>query len=171
MIRRMNTLLTAIPAMAFALGLGAHASFADPSRCQSYIENTGDQSELIKVSAEVVTVTGSKNTVELDVDPVLTQGNLCLSASRILATYAPGSGELLTMSAFKDVVFFRGQDRAASEAAHYDVESRVLVLEGDVILRRDGSTVAADKVTIGLENETVTFAGNVRSAINPVSGE
>ena len=171
MIRRMNPIFTAIPAVAFALGLGAHASLADPSRCQPYMANTDEQSELIKVSAEIVTVTGARNTVELNVDPVLTQGNLCLTASRILATYTPESGELVTMSAFKDVTFFRGLDHATSDAAHFDVETRVLVLEGNVILRREDSTVAADQVTINLKDETVTLAGNVRSAINPVSGE
>lgn len=135
------------------------------------MENASDQSDLIKVSAEVVTVTGSQNTVELNVDPVLTQGNLCLSANRILATYEPESGELVTMSAFEDVSFFRGSDHATSAVAHFDVETRVLVLEGNVVLRREGSTVAADQVTISLKDETVTLAGNVRSAINPVSGE
>lgn len=171
MTRLTNRFLTAILVTPFAFGLGTHASHADTPGCLAHSANPGDQSEVIKVSAEIVTVTGRKNTVLLEGNPVLTQGDLCLSANRILATYAPESGELVTISAYENVTFFRGSDHATSDASHFDVETQILVLEDNVTLAREGSTIAADEVTLNLENETVTIAGNVSSVINPVSGE
>lgn len=171
MARLTNRFLAAILMMPFALGPGTHASLADTSACLAHSANPGNQSELIKVSAEIVTVTGRKNTVLLEGNPVLTQGDLCLSASRILATYDPESGELVTISAYDNISFFRGSDHATSDASHFNVETRVLVLEDNVTLTREGSTIAADEVTLNLESESVTIAGNVYSVINPVSGE
>ncbi|MCY3877481.1 MAG: hypothetical protein OXF88_24725 [Rhodobacteraceae bacterium] len=171
MARLTNRFFAAILVTPFALGPGTQAGLADTSACLAHSANPGNQSELIRVSAEIVTVTGGKNTVLLTGNPVLTQADLCLSANRILATYSPESGKLVTISAYEDVSFFRGSDHATSGVSHYDVETRVLVLEGNVTLTREGSTIAADEVTLNLDNETVTFSGNVSSVINPVSGE
>ena len=46
-----------------------------------------------------------------------------------------------------------------------------MVLLGNVTLTSDGAIVNSQKLTIDLENETLTLEGKVESDIDPVPGE
>ncbi len=165
-----RTTMTVIP-LAVALVATPTGSFSNPADCTTHADKPDEHSDMIRVSADLIRVTGVENTVALEGRPVVTEGDLCLSANSILATYEEGTGKLLAMSAADDVSVAKGADHATGDSARYDVEAQTVVLLGNVTLTSDGAIVNSQKLTIDLENETLTLEGKVESDIDPVPGE
>ncbi len=91
----------------------------------------------VNYAADRIELQDRQNRVVLSGDVVITQGDLRLTAARTTVAYNDaGTLRIQRIDATGGVVVTRGTERASGSAAVYDFNRRVIVLSGNVALRR-----------------------------------
>ena len=120
----------------------------------------------VNYAADRIELQDRQNRVVLSGDVVITQGDLRLTAARTTVAYNDaGTLRIQRIDATGGVVVTRGTERASGSAAVYDFNRRVIVLSGNVALRRGADTLDGGRLTIDLNSglSSVDGAGNTAS--------
>ncbi|MGB3797162.1 MAG: LptA/OstA family protein [Alteraurantiacibacter sp.] len=120
----------------------------------------------VSYAADRIELQDRQNRVVLSGDVVITQGDLRLTAARTTVAYTDaGSLRIQRIDATGGVTVVRGSERASGSAAVYDFNRRVIVLSGNVALRRGGDTLDGGRLVIDLNSglSSVDGAGNTAS--------
>ena len=120
----------------------------------------------VNYAADRIELQDRQNRVVLSGDVQIQQGDLRLTAARTTVAYTDtGSLRIQRIDATGGVTVTRGNERASGNAAVYDFNRRVIVMSGNVALRRGSDTLNGGRLTIDLNSglSSVDGAGSQTS--------
>lgn len=123
----------------------------------------------VEVAADSLAVDQATGRAELTGNVAIAQGDLRLTAGRVVVDYAAAGGErrIERMEATGGVVIVAGEDAAEGREAVYVPGSGEIVLSGDVVVTQGASTLAGDRLTVNLGTGSGTVTGRVRTVLQP----
>ena len=101
-----------------------------------------------EVTAENLSVNQNDGTALFTGDVIVGQGEMRLSAPRVLVVYAKDRSEIARLEARGGVTLVSGAEAAEGDSADYDVEAGIIVMTGNVLLTQGGSALTADKIAV-----------------------
>lgn len=124
-----------------------------------------DTSLPVEVSSDELSVDQQTGTAIFTGNVVIGQGNMRLSASRVMVVYRATADGIAKMEATGGVTLVSGKDAAEAERADYSIDEGTIVMRGNVLLAQGASALSADSMTIRLRDGTARMSGNVRSRL------
>jgi lipopolysaccharide export system protein LptA len=101
--------------------------------------------------ADRIELQDKQNRVVLSGNVQISQGDMRLQAGRTTVAYSDtGSLQIQRLDATGGVVVTRGNEVARGSAAVYDFNRRVIVMSGNVSLRRGGDTLNGGRLVVDL---------------------
>lgn len=96
---------------------------------------------------------------------VIGQGEMRLSAPRVLVVYLAESKGIERMEATGGVTLVSGPDAAESDRADYSIQDGTIVMTGNVLLDQGPNALSADRMSVQLSDGTAQMTGRVRTII------
>lgn len=124
-----------------------------------------DTSAPVEVSADELNVDQSTGEATFTGNVVIGQGEMRLSAARVLVIYRQDQAGIQRLEATGGVTLASGADAAESERADYDIDSGVIVMSGDVLMAQGQSALSADTMTVNLDGGTARMQGRVKTIL------
>ncbi|MBE1284496.1 MAG: lipopolysaccharide transport periplasmic protein LptA [Rhodobacteraceae bacterium] len=121
----------------------------------------------VEVTADNLDVNQENGSAEFTGNVVVIQGEMKLSAARVLVIYNQEESGIDRMEATGDVLLVNGPDAAEAQRADYTIDSGVIVMTGDVLLTQGQNALTSDKMTVHLTNGTAQMNGRVKTILNP----
>lgn len=121
----------------------------------------------VEVTAEELSVDQDTGTAIFTGDVRIGQGDMRLSAARVLVVYKEGESGIERLEATGGVTLVSGPDAAESERADYDIDTGVIVMTGDVLLTQGENALTADRMTVNLDDGTARMIGRVKTILQP----
>lgn len=120
----------------------------------------------VEVTADTLDVNQESGSAEFRGNVLIGQGEMRLSAERVLVIYADGGG-IQRLEAEGDVILVSGPDAAQAQRADYSVATGVVVMTGDVLLTQGKNALTSERMTVNLTSGTAQMAGRVKTILNP----
>jgi len=160
-------LLSALVAFGFSLCIAADAGHAQTNVAFGTMQQ--DTSLPVEVTADSLSVSQTDGTAIFTGNVVIIQGEMRLSAPRVLVVYAQASdtqdARIARLEATGGVTLVSGPDAAESERADYNVDEGEVLMQGDVLLTQGASALTSDRMTVMLEDGTAQMDGRVRTIL------
>ncbi len=96
---------------------------------------------------------------------VITQGEMRLTAPRVLVIYDSGTRAIDRMEATGGVTLVSGPDAAEADRADYTIDNGVIVMTGNVLLTQGPSALTSDEMTVDLTTGTAQMVGRVTTIL------
>ena len=125
-----------------------------------------DTSLPVEVSSDELSVDQQTGTAIFTGNVVIGQGNMRLSASRVVVVYRDTADGIASMEATGGVTIVSGKDAAEAQRADYSIDEGTIVMRGNVLLAQGASALTADTMTIRLRDGTARMSGNVRTRLS-----
>ena len=119
----------------------------------------------VEVTSDTLSVDQDSGTAVFSGNVVIGQGEMRLSAARVLVVYNEGQSAIDRMEATGGVTLVSGPDTAESERADYSITDGVIVMSGNVLLDQCLNALMADRMTVQLTDGTAQMSGRVRTII------
>ncbi|MCL6282264.1 lipopolysaccharide transport periplasmic protein LptA [Ruegeria sp. 2012CJ41-6] len=126
-----------------------------------------DPSLPVEVTADNLDVNQEDGSAEFTGNVFISQGEMKLSAKRVLVIYEKEKSGIQRMEATGDVVLVSGPDAAQADRADYTIETGVIVMTGDVLLTQGQNTVTSNEMVVNLVTGTAQMAGRVKTILKP----
>lgn len=153
----------------------ALSTLAVPALAQSTSVDLGpyaiSQDAPVEVSADALEVNSESNSASFIGNVLILQGDIRISAGRVSLFYDPDQGEVVRLEAEEDVIFATPSEAAEAAVAFYNVDERLISLEGGVLLTQGPATLSAERLVIDLSTGTAKLDGRVKTIFTPGSGE
>lgn len=156
-LRLLLTALFAVLISTSAMAQGASVAFGTIAQ---------DTSLPVEVSSDELSVDQQTGTAIFTGNVVIGQGNMRLSAQRVIVVYRATADGIAKMEASGGVTIVSGKDAAEAQRADYSIDEGTIVMRGNVLLSQGASALSADKMTIRLRDGTARMSGNVRSRLS-----
>lgn len=156
LIRFLSTSLIALTFGGAALAQSAQVAFG------TVRDNAGLP---VEITAENLAVDQASGEAVFTGNVIIVQGEMRLSAERVLVVYREEPRGIARVEATGGVVLISGADAAESESANYDVDDGTIVMTGNVLVAQGPSALTADKMTVQMESGTAEMSGRVRTVI------
>jgi lipopolysaccharide export system protein LptA len=154
----------AVAALALAL-LSAGAALAQGANV-SFGTEPHDSAQPVEVTADRLDVNQTDGTATFAGNVVVVQGELTLTAGRVLVEYGTTQPrEIERIHAFDSVVLVSPTEAAEGDEAVYEVASRSVVMTGNVLLTQELNVVSGERLTIDLDTGTGVVEGRVRTIL------
>ncbi|MEP2919577.1 MAG: LptA/OstA family protein [Sulfitobacter sp.] len=124
-----------------------------------------DTSLPVEVTSDELSVDQDTGTAIFTGNVVIGQGEMRLSAPRVLVVYRAEIEGIAKLEATGGVTIVSGNDAAEADRANYSIDAGTIVMNGNVLLSQGTSAVSADTMTIRLEDGTARMSGNVRTRL------
>lgn len=124
----------------------------------------------VEVTADNLDVNQEDGSAEFTGNVVIGQGEMKLSATRVLVIYNQGASGIERLEATGNVILVNGPDAAEADRADYTIDSGVIVMSGNVLLTQGPNALTSDKMTVHLTNGTAQMAGRVKTILNADGG-
>jgi lipopolysaccharide export system protein LptA len=124
----------------------------------------------VEVTSDELAVDQETGTAIFTGNVVIGQGEMRLSAQRVLVVYRATADGIAKMEATGGVTLVSGPDAAEAERADYNIDDGTIVMRGNVLLAQGASALSADTMTIHLRDGTARMSGNVRTRLQTGSG-
>lgn len=124
-----------------------------------------DTSAPVEVSADELNVDQETGEAIFTGNVVIGQGEMRLSAARVLVVYRQDQAGIKRLEATGGVTLASGADAAESQRADYDIDSGVIVMSGDVLMAQGKAAISADRMTVDLDNGTARMQGRVKTIL------
>lgn len=121
----------------------------------------------VEVTAEQLSVDQESGTAVFSGDVLIGQGEMRLSAARVLVVYKEGRAGIERLEATGGVTLVTGPDAAEAERAEYDIDTGVIVMTGDVLLTQGESALTAERMIVDLDDGTAQMTGRVKTILQP----
>ncbi len=125
----------------------------------------------VEVTADSLDVNQADGSAEFVGNVVVGQGEMRLSAQKVLVIYNQQVGGIDRLEATGEVVLVNGPDAAEADRAEYTIDSGVIVMTGNVLLTQGPNALTSDRMTVNLTDGTANMVGRVKTIINPVADE
>lgn len=153
--------LLLLPVAVFCVALGAEAQGTQVA-FGAVQQNSGLP---VEVTADSLSVDQKTGTAIFTGNVVIGQGEMRLSAERVLVVYREEPRGISRLEATGGVTLVSGTDAAESERADYNVDEGTIVMSGNVLLAQGPSAVTADTMTVQLEDGTAQMSGRVKTVL------
>lgn len=147
-----------------ALGL-APAAVAAQGTSVAFGAITADPTLPVEVTADTLDVSQADGTAEFVGNVIAVQGEMRLSADRVLVIYREEVGGIERLEARGDVVLVNGPDAAEAAFAEYSIDTGVVEMTGDVLLTQGDNALTSQKMIVNLTTGTATMSGRVRTIL------
>ena len=127
----------------------------------------GDPSLPVEVTADSLDVNQADGSAEFLGNVIVGQGDMKLSAERVMVVYNEEKSAIQRMEATGEVVLVSGPDAAEADRAEYTIDTGIIVMTGDVLLTQGPNVLTSDKMTVNLVTGTAQMAGRVKTILNP----
>lgn len=121
----------------------------------------------VEVTADTLDVDQTSGSAEFKGNVLVGQGEMRLSAQRVLVIYDEEASAIERLEATGDVVLVSGPDAAEADKAEYTIDTGVIVMTGDVLLTQGANALTSDKMTVNLTTGTAQMVGRVKTILNP----
>lgn len=139
-----------------AVAQGTQVAFGTtPQDTDAPVEVTADELNVDQATGESI-FTGNV---------VIGQGEMRLSAPRVLVIYRDGQKGIERLEATGGVTLVSGPDAAEAQRADYNIESGLVVLTGDVLMTQGSSVISGDRATVHLDDGTARVQGRVKTIL------
>lgn len=148
-----------------ALALGAPVSAQGTNVAFGAIK--ADPSLPVEVTADTLDVNQVDGSAEFKGNVLVGQGEMRLSANRVLVIYNEEKSGIERMEATGDVVLVSGPDAAQAQRADYTIDTGVIVMTGDVLLTQGENALTSNSMTVNLITGTAQMVGRVKTILQP----
>jgi lipopolysaccharide export system protein LptA len=119
----------------------------------------------VEVTADNLSVDQNTGIAIFTDNVVIVQGEMRLSADRVLVVYDTQAQGIQRIEATGNVVLISGEDAAESERADYNVDDGTIVMLGNVLVVQGPSTLTGDRMTVQLDDGTAQMSGRVKTVL------
>ncbi|KIN65674.1 Lipopolysaccharide transport periplasmic protein LptA [Sulfitobacter noctilucae] len=119
----------------------------------------------VEVTADNLSVDQDTGVAIFTGNVLIGQGEMRLSAPRVLVVYREENKGIERMEATGGVTLVSGPDAAESDRADYTIGDGVIVMTGNVLLDQGPNALSSDRMTVQLEDGTAQMAGRVKTII------
>lgn len=129
-----------------------------------------DTDQPVEVSADNLSVDQDTGTAIFTGNVVIGQGEMRLSAARVLVVYRQDGDGIQRLEATGGVTLVSGPDAAEAERADYNIDNGTIVMTGNVLLAQGRSALSADRMSVRLSDGTAQMSGRVRTVLQSTGG-
>lgn len=122
-----------------------------------------DTSLPVEVSADSLSVSQNDGSALFTGNVIIGQGEMRLSAPRVLVYYAEGQSGIERLEATGGVTLVNGDQAAEADTAEYEVNRGTIRMVGSVLLTQGANTLVSDSMDVDLEAGTALMNGRVRT--------
>ena len=119
----------------------------------------------VEVTADGLDVNQSDGTAVFTGDVLVGQGEVRLSAQRVLVIYNQEEGGIKRLVASGGVTLISGPDAAEADDADYTIESGVIIMTGNALLTQGKNVMTSQSMTINLVTGTANMSGRVKTIL------
>lgn len=124
-----------------------------------------DPSLPVEVTADSLDVDQNNGQAVFIGNVLIAQGDMRLSAPRVLVIYDAESSAIARMEATGGVTLVSGPDAAEAQRADYTIDSGLIVMTGNVLLTQGPSALSSDKMTVNLTTGSAQMVGRVKTIL------
>jgi lipopolysaccharide export system protein LptA len=124
-----------------------------------------DPSLPVEVTSETLNVNQEDGSAEFVGNVIVIQGEMRLTAERVLVIYNQDRSAIDRMEATENVVLVSPPDAAEGDWAEYTIDSGVIVMKGNVLLTQGPSIISGDQMNANLTTGTATMTGRVKTIL------
>jgi len=122
-----------------------------------------DTSLPVEVSADALSVSQNDGSALFTGNVVIGQGEMRLSAPRVLVFYTEGQTGIERLEATGGVTLVNADQAAEADTAEYEVNRGTIRMAGNVLLTQGANTLVSDTMDVDLETGTARMSGRVRT--------
>jgi lipopolysaccharide export system protein LptA len=119
----------------------------------------------VEATSDNLSVDQETGTAVFTGNVVIGQGEMRMSAPRVLVIYDETKSAIASLEATGGVTLVSGPDAAEAERADYNIDEGTIVMSGNVLLDQGLNAVSADRMTVQLESGTAQMSGRVKTII------
>lgn len=124
----------------------------------------------VELSADNLAVDQSTGTAVFTGNVEIGQGEMRLSAGRVLVVYRAQNDGIARLEATGGVTLVSGPDAAEAERADYNIDDGTIVMSGNVLLTQGASALSADRMSVRLSDGTAQMSGRVKTILQTGRG-
>lgn len=124
-----------------------------------------DTGQPVEVTADNLSVDQETGTAIFTGNVLIGQGEMRLSAPRVLVVYRAENKGIARLEATGGVTLVSGPDAAEAERADYNIDDGTIVMTGNVLLDQGPNALSADRMNIRLDDGTAQMSGRVKTII------
>jgi lipopolysaccharide export system protein LptA len=121
----------------------------------------------IEITSESLTVSETEGSVLFSGDVVISQGEIELSATKVMVTYNNETATIITIKASDGVRLISSSDAVEADGAQYDVQAGTVLMSGNVVLMQGAFALSAKQMSIDLNDGTAQMIGRVKTILQP----
>lgn len=122
-----------------------------------------DTSLPVEVTADSLSVSQNDGSALFTGNVVIGQGEMRLSAPRVLVFYTKDQSGVERLEATGGVTLVNGDQAAEADRADYRVNEGTIRMSGSVLLTQGANTLVSEEMDVDLENGTARMTGRVRT--------
>ncbi len=126
-----------------------------------------DSSLPVEVTADNLNVNQNDGTAVFTGNVLIGQGQMRLSAPRVLVVYLEDQSGIESLEATGGVILVSGEDAAESARADYNITTGLIEMQGDVLLVQGTSALTGDKMFVDTKAGTARVTGRVKTVLQP----
>ena len=119
----------------------------------------------VEVTSETLNVNQENGSAEFLGNVIVIQGEMRLTAERVLVIYNNERSAIERLEATEDVVLVSPPDAAQGDWAEYTIDSGVILMKGNVLLTQGPSVISGDQMNANLTTGTATMTGRVKTIL------
>ncbi|MEM6341561.1 MAG: lipopolysaccharide transport periplasmic protein LptA [Pseudomonadota bacterium] len=120
----------------------------------------------VEVTADNLEVDQETGTAVFTGNVVIGQGEMRLSANRVLVVYRQEQQGIASLEAKGGVTLVSGPDAAEAQRADYDIDAGTIIMTGDVLLTQGQSALSSERMIVNLTDGTARMSGRVKTILN-----
>ncbi len=124
-----------------------------------------DTNQPVEVTADNLAVDQDSGTAVFTGNVMIGQGEMRLSAARVLVVYRAENKGIARLEATGGVTLVSGPDAAEAERADYNIDDGTIVMTGNVLLAQGASALSADRMSVRLSDGTAQMSGRVKTIL------
>ena len=129
-----------------------------------------DPSLPVEVTSDTLEVNQADGTARFVGNVLVVQGVMRLSADMVFVINKAEKKGIERLEAEGNVVLVNGPDVAESERAEYTIDSGIVVMNDNVLLVQENSTIASNHMVVNLNSGTAQMTGQVKTILNSGDG-
>ncbi|MEO0937512.1 MAG: LptA/OstA family protein [Pseudomonadota bacterium] len=124
-----------------------------------------DPNAEVEVTADNLSVDQATGTAVFSGNVVIGQGEMRLSAARVLVVYKGSGNGIDRLEATGGVTLVSGPDAAEAERADYNIDRGTIEMSGNVLLTQGPSALTADRMSVDLNDGSARMSGRVKTIL------
>tara|TARA_R110002126_G_scaffold9774_2_gene43995 strand:- start:225216 stop:225701 length:486 start_codon:yes stop_codon:yes gene_type:complete len=119
----------------------------------------------VEITADDLSVDQTTDTAIFSGNVLIGQGEMRLTAARVLVVYRAESEGIARLEATGGVTLVSGPDAAESDRADYNIDTGTIVMSGNVLLVQGRNALSSDKMSVNLSDGTAQMTGRVKTVL------